>query len=318
MSEVSQLGYIGLGSSNVDEWERFGADKLGLQPHPAGRDVDGTLFLRQDENHHRIAIHPSEVDDVLYLGWEVKDEEALASMKDRIGPYLAPQDANSRELESRRVRGMFWYNDINGIRNEVYWGPLLEPDKPFRSPRSIDGFETGDMGMGHVVLVVPNARASMDHYREKLGLRVSDTIEFPFGPGKVKMSFLHCNGRHHSIAFAEGLPSPKKLNHFMIQVNNVDDVLSTWNLCKFPQDVVTLDLGKHTNDRMTSFYAETPSGVWVEYGFGARVVDEASWEVGHYNSASIYGHQPIFLARMAQHQEQREQVEAVAAIAAHS
>src|SRR4051794_12700947 len=93
MSKVSQLGYVGIGASNVDAWERFGADKLGLQPHPDGRDADGTLFLREDEYHHRIAVHRSEVEDVLYLGWEVKDEETLAAMKERVGPYLAPKDA---------------------------------------------------------------------------------------------------------------------------------------------------------------------------------------------------------------------------------
>ena len=33
MARVAQLGYIGLGVSNVDEWEQFATGVLGLQAH---------------------------------------------------------------------------------------------------------------------------------------------------------------------------------------------------------------------------------------------------------------------------------------------
>ena len=50
MASVTQLGYLGLSVSDLDQWEQFAAHVLGLQPN--GRDPDGSLFLRMDEYHH--------------------------------------------------------------------------------------------------------------------------------------------------------------------------------------------------------------------------------------------------------------------------
>ncbi|MGD9889810.1 MAG: hypothetical protein AB7R89_12440 [Dehalococcoidia bacterium] len=38
-------------------------------------------------------------------------------------------------------------------------------------------------------------------------------------------------------------------------------------------------LGRHPNDRMVSFYIPTLSGWGVEWGWGARTVDAATWQV---------------------------------------
>src|SRR5512143_3069693 len=78
MTSVTQLGYLGLSVGNVDEWERFAAQILGLQAN--GRDADGSLFLRMDEHHHRFIVHPTGKDDLAYIGWEVATEEAVHSM----------------------------------------------------------------------------------------------------------------------------------------------------------------------------------------------------------------------------------------------
>ena len=48
-------------------------------------------------------------------------------------------------------------------------------------------------------------------------------------------------------------------------------------------------LGTHTNDRMTAFYIETPSGFQIEYGTGGRLVGN-DWEVITHTSASTWGH----------------------------
>ena len=45
MASATQLGYLGLSVSNVDEWERFVAQILGLQAN--GRDDAGRLLALQ-------------------------------------------------------------------------------------------------------------------------------------------------------------------------------------------------------------------------------------------------------------------------------
>ena len=56
MVSVSQLGYLGLSVRDSTQWELFAAQVLGLQPN--GLDPDGSLFLRIDEYHHRLIVHP--------------------------------------------------------------------------------------------------------------------------------------------------------------------------------------------------------------------------------------------------------------------
>ena len=56
-------------------------------------------------------------------------------------------------------------------------------------------------------------------------------------------------------------------------------------------------LGRHPNDLMTSFYMRTPSDILVEYGWGGREVDDATWQPHELTSAaSFWGHHGLFEA----------------------
>ena len=101
MANVTQLGYLGLSVSDVDAWERFATETLGLQVN--GREADGALFLRMDEYHHRFILHPTGEDDVAYIGWEVADEQALQAIADRLrGAGVAVQQSTPAQAEARR------------------------------------------------------------------------------------------------------------------------------------------------------------------------------------------------------------------------
>ena len=288
-NQVTQLGYLGLEVSDMPAWERFAADLLGLER--GGTDPDGTLFLRMDENHHRIALHPGARDDVAYAGWEAPDEAALRAIAER----LESQDVEvtwgtSVQARARRVMALIKLRDPNGVATEVYCGPLVNAKRPLRSPRAIDGFVAGKFGMGHIVLNVDDYEASLRFYRDGLGLKITDFIEFDMGPaGSLTVAFLHCGPRHHSIAFAQ-YPAPKRLHHFMLQLHHMNDIGSAYDLCLDQKVPITSTLGCHTNDRMVSFYAQTPSGFQVEYGHGGREVDDNDWQVQLHHEASIWGH----------------------------
>ena len=123
-------------------------------------------------------------------------------------------------------------------------------------------------------------------------MRISDFVMISPAPDvKMKVAFLHCNLRHHTMAFWAMPESPKRLHHFMLQTQSLDDVGSTYYLCQDQQVPITMNLGRHTNDHMTSFYLRTPSGFAVEYGWGAREVDDATWQVQLHTAGSIWGHQ---------------------------
>src|ERR1043166_4858262 len=78
MASITQFGYLGISVSDINAWEQFATQTLGLQI--SGREDDGTLLLRNDEYHHRFLVHPTGKDDLAYIGWEVTDEHALHEM----------------------------------------------------------------------------------------------------------------------------------------------------------------------------------------------------------------------------------------------
>jgi hypothetical protein len=61
------------------------------------------------------------------------------------------------------------------------------------------------------------------------------------------------------------------------------------------QDRIAVKLGRHPNDLMTSFYTRTPSDILVEYGWGGREVDDATWQSQEMTTVgSFWGHQGLF------------------------
>jgi biphenyl-2,3-diol 1,2-dioxygenase len=290
MASVTQLGYLGLSVSDLAEWERFAAEVLGLQPN--GTDNKGSLFLRMDEYHHRFILSEGKDDDIAYVGWEVADQKSLQEIGAQLkaaGVEVTP--GTGEEAKARRVVELLRFSDPSRIPMEVYYGPLMSYENPFKSPRPISGFVTGDMGLGHMVLRVDDAEQSLRFYRDVMGLRISDFVELKMrrGGDPLKLTFMHCNPRHHSLAFGV-VPMPKRLHHFMVQLKSVDDVGNTYYLCQDRGIKITGTLGRHTNDHMMSFYMGSPSGFEIEYGWGARIVDDSTWQVQSHQAGSIWGH----------------------------
>ena len=62
----------------------------------------------------------------------------------------------------------------------------------------------------------------------------------------------------------------KRINHLMVEVTEIDDVGMTHEIVNQRGVPLAISLGKHSNDRMLSFYMVNPSGWMIEYGAGAR------------------------------------------------
>ena len=83
---------------------------------------------------------------------------------------------------------------------------------------------------------------------------------------------------------------PKRIHHFMLEVVGMDDVGHAYDRALKAGVPIARTLGRHPNDHMFSFYAQTPSGFEVEFGWGGRKVDDTDWQVGHYDRMSTWGH----------------------------
>ena len=289
----TQLGYLGLGVSDVAAWRRFATGILGLEMLP--EEPDGSQLARLDDYQYRFVITPDGCDDLNLIGWEVADEAALDALTRRLrdaGTSVRAGDAAARNR--RRVVDLIEFTDPNGIASEAYYGPLLNRAQPFQGARPLSGFVASKLGLGHITMAVDSLDDSLRFYRDVLGMRVSDWVRPQPERGvesSLNIAFLHCNPRHHSLAFWE-MKLSKRLHHFMLQVEALDDVGATYYLCQREGVPIDLSLGRHTNDQMLSFYMKSPSGFDVEFGWGAIEIDDDTWTVQLHTNGSSWGHLP--------------------------
>lgn len=286
---VTQLGYLGLNVRDPGAWEKFATGFLGLQVWP-DRGEDGTLYLRMDERHHRYMLTPSDEDSVFGTGWEVPNAQALSETVARLkagGIKVTP--GTPEEARKRRVWELVKFDDPTGLKGELYYGAHID-QRPFTPGRAVSGFVTGACGMGHLVVGVEKTAPLVAFYRDMLGFRLTDYIVW--AEQNANVTFMHCNPRHHSIAFAEGPDIPAGvLNHFMVEARSLDDVGRAYDLADEMGLEVIQYLGKHSNDHATSFYVVNPSGFGVEYGWGGlQITDESAWTIQHHTAVSLWGH----------------------------
>lgn len=290
MSAVSQLGYLGLTVSDPEAWKDLATNVLGFQVLKGDHKL--TSYMRMDDYHHRFLVHPGD-DDLAYIGWEVPDDATLKTVAERAEKAGIRVTPGSRdEADERRVLDLIKMEDPAGVPIEVFYGPLLDEPR-FVPTRPISGFKAGAQGLGHLVVYQRDLEESIAFYRDVLGLRISDYVHLKSRQGKMSVVFFHCNPRHHSIAFVATPPLPRRINHFMVELSSLDDVGTGYDLCQKSDVPIAVQLGRHANDAMFSFYLSNPSNFMIEYGWGAKEVDDSNWAVQHFTAASRWGHKGL-------------------------
>jgi 2,3-dihydroxybiphenyl 1,2-dioxygenase len=263
---VQALGYAGFGSAALDDWRQFGTGLVGLQAVERGPSL---LAFRMDDRKQRIVINRSMPDGARFFGWEVADAAALEALAARLEKAEVDVTAEPQTLvDSRRVRDLISFRDPAGNRPEAFYGAEID-ETPFSPGRSISGFRTGPLGLGHAVLTVENIDTVMPFYVDLLGFGLSDYMRKPF-----RAYFFHINARHHSLALIE--TGRNGMHHLMVELFSLDDVGQSYDVALSQPERVGVTLGRHTNDLMTSFYAKTPSSFMVECGWGGREIDPAT------------------------------------------
>jgi 2,3-dihydroxybiphenyl 1,2-dioxygenase len=284
--ELLGLAYVGCISAKLDEWEDFAQNVLAT---PTARE-NGRLLLRMDERVYRFDIRESDEDGLGWLGWEAGSADEVAVWEAHLTKQGVPVErATPEERSDRKVLDFIWFLDPGGIRNEISYGQGAD-FRPIEFARPMEGYLTGELGMGHAVVGVKDYRANYDFYVDTLGFRVSDIF-------RGFIAFLHCNPRHHSLALVES--DDPGLRHVMMEVHTLDDLGFAMDAA-YEREIVTQTLGRHTNDRAVSFYMTTPSGWDIEYGWSGQHVDDEVWAVRQLvGPPSLWGHQKIAALELA-------------------
>jgi len=297
------LGYVGIHAPDPVAWRDYAIGVCGLEPslippgprqagmpvaQPEGTGIaaDGTAFLKMDRLQWRLGVHPGEP-GLAYLGFELTTdagfERAMSEIASRGVEIRRGTDA---ELEARSVGNLAVLADPAGHRIELFTRPVVDVGIT-ASPGGATEFKTGGLGMGHVVVYVPDIEAGLAFYRVVLGFDRTDYMNF--GPNGMGIHFLRCTRRRHSIALLQVGP-PQGLQHLMFEATTIDGVGVALDRAMAAGVPITSGLGRHRNDKTLSFYMQGPSGFDVEIGWDGVLIDDDWVEHEFAGGGDDWGH----------------------------
>ena len=291
MSDISSLGYVRVRGTDLDPWRRFAFEIIGFaQGHGPEEDA---LYVRVDERVGRIVVLPSDEDRVDAVGWEVADHLALRRVQATVeAAGIATKPLSQEDADARRVEAGISFEAPGGTPTEVFYGPALN-HSPITTPYG-NRFVTGKLGAGHVVVPVSDLDAAYRFYTETLAFRPRGSLRLPTPRtvGPVRLRFMGVNARHHSLAV---LPSSNvkaaALVHVMVECETLDDVGRALDRVAAAGLHLSSTLGRHTNDKMVSFYVRTPGGWDLEVGCDGMLIDDTSYTTEEITADSYWGHQ---------------------------
>ncbi len=280
---MRSIGYVGAQSASARDWLDFGPRVFGFETYEL---ADGTVRVRWCDRSHRLALHPGDADRLLYLGWEIGAGESLEEVAAHLtAAGFEVTEGDARLAAARSVTRLIAFDDPFGLRHEFFVGQE-ETAGSYQGHRPTSRTVTGALGLGFVVLRVPDLQRGLDFYADVMGMKVSDAITL--GAHLGEMWFLRCNPRHHSIALLEGGES-LQLEHLMIEATTLEEVEIAWDLARSEMDAF-VSPGRRLSDNMFMFRVLTSTGFKVCYGWGATPVDdEENWIPRYIDSSTGAG-----------------------------
>lgn len=291
MTELKSLGYVTVQTADIDRWRHFAFKVLGFAEGSGPE--ESNLYLRMDERAARIIVAPGDADRIITVGWEVRDRASLERVKADLDSAGVPfKQLSLDEADARRVEEAIAFEDPAGTALEVFHGPVLD-HSPVITPFGAR-FLTEDQGLGHVVLPALDVNGMFEFYTEVLGFRSRGAFRVPVPPefGPVRVRFLGINERHHSLAIcpATTMRDPG-LVHLMVEVDALDAVGQALDRVNKDGFQLSSTLGRHTNDKMVSFYVRAPGDWDIEFGTEGMRVDETYYTAEEITADSYWGHQ---------------------------
>ncbi|WP_067692232.1 VOC family protein [Nocardia jejuensis] len=288
MASFSSLGYVRARIADADAWREFAFDTIGFAegtgPNPE------SIYLRTDEHTYRLELVPGERDEVIAVGWQVADGRSLRLVQETLEKAGVSVTALTlAESANRHVEEAISFVDPSGFTIEVFHGPLLD-HTPILT-RFGARFVNGDLGLGHVVLPVRDIEEARQFYTEVLGF--ASRGSFRVGPPEhpIWIRFMGVNPRHHSLALIPGSrPDGPGIVHIMVEVDTLDEVGRTLDRVNKAGYHLSSTLGRHTNDKMISFYVRTPGNWDLEFGCEGMLVGD-DYVAEEMTADSYWGHE---------------------------
>lgn len=136
------------------------------------------------------------------------------------------------------------------------------------------------VGIGHVLLLVPDFAAAMRFYGEVLGFRASDSY-FAGNPANVIASFLHCGlgdeyTDHHTLALVTAQDGVARIDHSAFEVLDFDDLVQGGEYLKARGHKHVWGVGRHIEGSQLFDYWRDPAGHKIEHWTDGDLVNDST------------------------------------------
>jgi 2,3-dihydroxy-p-cumate/2,3-dihydroxybenzoate 3,4-dioxygenase len=266
MTTIYDIMQVGVGMPDREKFENFARDMLGF---PVSRSPDGKFtYVRPDQYQHRIAACTAPEPVLRYVGFDVGGPPQLADWETKLTTEgIDCRHGSAAECAERHVTDFIEFTDPDGHHLALSHGFEVDQE-PVRYTRALSV-----QRLGHVLLTVKDTQRTHDFYTGVLGFRLSDWVCID---DNVRLCFLRCNTRHHSMAFAPCMPGKSpRLQHVMLEVESLDDVMRSYHFLRIHKAPIGMGPGRHINCQTVHVYVQTPGGFAVEFGWGHRRLDDA-------------------------------------------
>ena len=266
---ITHLRRIGLLTTAFDESCAFYAGPWGLEPvdaMAAGADGDRSgpgdvaVFRATGPEHHVLALHRSDRNDLEHLGLALPSMLAVDAAADRLRAEGVTLLTEPGSLPGPGAGYGFRIADLEGRTVEL--STLVEAV----APRSIA--TATPTKLAHVMLNTVDIDAAAQWWCDVLGFRVSDWSEH-------QMVFLRCNADHHSIAFNQA--EWTSVNHMAYEVPSLDGFMRSLGRLHRAGHEPGWGPGRHGPGHNAFAYFVDPAGMVPEVTAEVEQIDEATW-----------------------------------------
>jgi 2,3-dihydroxy-p-cumate/2,3-dihydroxybenzoate 3,4-dioxygenase len=262
MIRLGDIGYVRLGTRDLEAATRFARDVLGLQ---LAREDGGARYFRSDARDHTLVYFDGDPGDHT-LGFELRSVDALEAAAAVLSDAgLRVRTGTAAECEQRRVHSLASFRDRTG--NAI---DLVVRAQHGDAGAFVPGRAAGMTGFSHVGLCSTDPVRDERFWVDTLGARVSDRIG--------DAALLRIDEVHHKIAlFQSARPGIQHVNH---QVAGVDDLMRSWYFLRKRGVRVVFGPGRHPTSGAAFLYFEGHDGMVFEYSTGVRTIapeEEASY-----------------------------------------
>ena len=130
--EITALGYIGIRSSQLDQWSQMATGLLGMQQVDRGGSVRA---FRMDDRKQRLFVDGSSDAGLGVMGWEVQTSADLDRLAGRLDDNRVRVTRGSHAAaDERHVSELIAFSDPAGNPLEAFCKPALASD-PFKASR---------------------------------------------------------------------------------------------------------------------------------------------------------------------------------------